>query len=185
VSSGLRQFTAIIDFHSVDCPGWCEHRVNYVPKSSRQFQFWLGNARKWLSQERFAEIIEENTEDITTPDGASLLEIACELNARKTCDFRSAVNLKNGTVQFSYVEDIEAKRGVLEVPSQFTLVIPVLDEPARYPIQARLRYKIEDARLLFQFDLLKLHVLMDQLNSVLASEIKAGTAIDPHQGTYA
>ena len=187
------QFTAVLDYHSPNeataegVANWREHTVRYAPKMSVQWRYWLEGNGDWMAQEDFAERLQDHTEDVTEPRGAQLVEIARELIAKKSFDFRSALNLKDGTVQFSYVENMETaggEKGQIEVPSRFTLALPLHEGGARYALDCRLRYKIHERRLTFRYDLLKVDELIRHVNGELAAAVEQATKLEAFVGSY-
>ena len=89
--------------------------------------------------------------EIAEPDGAVLLDVCSNLRARETLDFKQAVRLDTGAVQFTYNETIEGTgggetaaktAGRIIVPGEFQLVLaPFLYTDAR-PIKAKLRWRV-------------------------------------------
>lgn len=188
------QFTAVLDYHAPNeaaaegVANWCGHTVRFAPKLSVQWRFWLESSGDWMAQEDFAEKLQDHTEDVQEPKGADLVEIARELIAKKSFDFRSALNLKNGTVQFSYVENMETsggEKGQIEVPSRFTLAIPLHEAGTRYAVECRLRYKINERRLTFRYDLLKIDDVIRYVNGELVAAVKTVTKLEPFVGGFA
>ncbi len=68
------------------------------------------------------------------------------LEAKKKVDFKSAIRLADGSTQFTYDEYVQgsALQGQLQVPEQFSLAIPVFENGAKWRVDVRLRYRIQD-----------------------------------------
>jgi uncharacterized protein YfdQ (DUF2303 family) len=189
VSQAHARFGAIIDYHAPGAEGaagWREHQATFAPQLSEEFARWQVRDKQWFGQVEFAQFLQDATVDVVRPPGAELLEIAKELVAKKSYDFRSAQNLRDGTVQFHYVEDMTTsggQKGTLEVPETFTLEIPIHKAGARYVIEARLKFKIEDQRLKFQYELLRLPQVFDHVHNELIKAVKTATKIEPLMGS--
>lgn len=151
---------AVLDYHGAGSDGgprWGKHRIDLTLRDSTEWKRWTGSDGKKFSQLDFAEFIEDNAPDIIDPNGAAMLEVARDLQARTEADFGSAVRLQNGQVQFKYSETIRATVGAgqLEVPERFKVAIPVHIGGDRVGLTARLRYRISSGKLTFWFDLLR------------------------------
>lgn len=175
-------FRAVIDYHQPGedgNAGWCEHIAEFRPERSEEFGRWVNASGQWLRQQEFAEFLQDNSVDIVQPDAATVLEVARELTAKKSVQFRSGVSLKDGTTQFTYDESLTTgggAKGHLEVPEKFTIQIPIHAHGGSYSVPARLRYRIEDGgRLMFRFDLVQFHKLLEVVNSELLATVKAAS----------
>ena len=136
------QIAAVLDYHG-DIASWCTHRLVLTLNKSREWLVWRGKHGTGLTQEQFADFLEDNLADITAPDAASVLEAASHLEANKTVKFKSGINLDSGAVQFTYDEAVEGKgRGTLKVPNRFTVGIPIMAGQDPTAIEVRLRYRI-------------------------------------------
>lgn len=151
-----QQFKAVLDYHDpVNGPSWCEHQVLYSCPIDIRWKTWKSHDGKALKQVDFARFIEDNLVDIVSPQGAEILAIAKELQAKKAIEFKSGQNLSNGDIQFTYNETTNGSAGQLSIPETFTLGIPVYEGGAKYEVIARLRYRISDGGLALWYDLLR------------------------------
>ena len=150
------RLVGIIDDHSSNENGWREHQVHYECPLSRQWETWLSKDGKAQSQEEFAIFIEKNLLDIVEPTAAEMLEISRSFEAKKKVDFKSAVRLDNGQVQFGYEEEIQgtAAKGTLQIPETFKIGIPVFENGTGYALECRLRYRISDAQLRMWYEII-------------------------------
>ncbi|MDX2265421.1 MAG: DUF2303 family protein [Hyphomicrobiales bacterium] len=154
------KITAVVDYHSnggsgetagPNVPGRTAHRAVYDLPHSEEWKRWTGVDGRRIPQVEFAEFIEENLIDIIEPEGAAVLEAAKTLQAARSVSFRSALNLSNGNVQFTYSEEDDAKTGkqLLTVPQKIRIAIPVYYGDPRTEIDALFRYRIEEGKLFF------------------------------------
>lgn len=147
-------FTGVINAHGgpADDTGWQDHRIILQLQQSLPWKTWLRFDRAYLSQQDFAEHIEDNARDVTGTKvtAADLLEIAQSFQANTKVKFSSGKRLATGETQFTYTEDIEAKagnRGEIVIPSQFELAIRPYEDCAPKPVRARFRYRLADGQL--------------------------------------
>lgn len=147
-----RSLNAVIDSHVTDeQPTWGDHKVNYTAQLSRELQFWQKRNDSDLSQEDFAMLLEERLLDVQTPPGAQLLELALNLSTTTDVSFRSAIRLASGKVSLQYSE--ESRQGSVEMPEKITLGIPLFHNGDSYKVEARLRFKVREARAIFRYKL--------------------------------
>lgn len=85
-----------------------------------------------------------------------------QYEARQKVNFASGVRLQNGAHQLTYEETIEgsAGKGQLTIPELIVIAIPVLLNGPRYRVEARLRYRIKDARLTMWVELVRPHDIL-------------------------
>lgn len=183
-------FNAIIDGHGEvdtavkDVSGWGDHRVSLKLETTPEWGRWVGNNAKFMSQEAFAEFIEDNLNDIHTPDGATLLEIAQGLQGTKHVNFKSGKNLKDGAIKFEYVEQIQVagttnqRTDSFQVPDKFTLaVVPFVGANGVY-IDARLRFRIgQDGKLTFAYILNRPYKTIEEAFAVARTDIEDKTGL--------
>lgn len=162
----IPSFAAVIDEHDGDDgvgPRWRSHKASYECQLSDEWKIWIASNKQPIAQEVFAQFIEDNLPDIVRPDGATIMEVAKTLEAKKDVTFKSAIRLENGDVQFAYSEETSGRagNGTLEIPTEFVIAIPVIVNGPKVEIKARLRYRIPNGTLSFWYDLLRPHKVID------------------------
>lgn len=153
-------FFAIFDY-----AGWKEHTAKYTCPLSDEWKIWIGKNASPMTQQQFAEFIENNLPDIRRPDSAEMLEISRTLEAKKNVNFLSTTRLRDGTVDFTYEEKVEttANKGMLVVPEMFEIFIPVFVGGGSEFIKAKLRYRIGDGgKLAMWYELERPHKVLDE-----------------------
>ncbi len=169
-------FNAVFNDHSPQDTGWCDHVCVYSCEKSNEWEAWLNKDGVKMTQEDFAQFIEQNLVDIVDPSSAHMLAISRELVARKSAKFSSFISFSNGSHQFYYDEDIKGsnKSGKLKVPETFKIGIPVFLNGACYGINARLRCRIKEQSLQMWYELIRPHnVYEDAFNEIHASITEA------------
>lgn len=176
----------VIDYHRPDEKGavaaHAVHRVTFNPPLALEWKRWTGVHGKKLSQVDFAQFIEENLIDIREPAGATVLEVAKTLKAKRKVDFSSGISLQDGTQQLTYVEETEEQktRGAIDVPDHFVLGIPVYFGGQPYEVKAWLRYRIDDdAKLWFIVELHRKEYIEQDAFQALVKEIADETNVSP------
>ncbi len=143
----------VINHPSSEDEAWGDHRIKLNFRQTPEWVSWVKNDRRAMGQVEFAEFVEDNLRDISTPPAADMLEIVKNFQAKSDVSFRSAVRLDNGEVKFETNEAITAKAGVrdLIIPSEFVLGIRPFDTSEAYAVKCRFRYRIRDGALTLSY----------------------------------
>lgn len=160
--------TAVVDAHGEE-PNWCQHRLKLQLKHSDEFTAWQSASGRMMPQAAFAEFMEEHRGCVVEPTGAEMLELVQSFHATTKVTFKSGTVLHSGQRQLQYVEETNATAGAkgnIVIPQTFGLALAVFDGATESDaVTARLRYRIEDGRLLLGF-------VLDRLADVVAGAFK-------------
>jgi len=177
-------YCAVLNENAPSGADWRDWRAVYNPPTSPEWQTWIKANGSRLSQQDFAEFIEQNAPDIFAPaegdpNAARMLEVATTLQATTSAQFGSAIRLSNGATQFKYHEDITASagNGAFEIPEQFCIAIPVFQNGPTYCIHARLRFRLASGKVQFWYDLVRPHKVIEAAAADLTGEIKTATGL--------
>lgn len=151
------KFVGVLNDHTKESAGWKDHKAIYDCPFSVEWIEWQKYDKEAMSQANFADFIERNLPDIVEPDGADMLEISRSLQAKKKVNFSSGIRLSNGQQELTYEEEISgtSAKGKLQIPETFKIGIAVLEGGDPYSVEARLRYRIQDARLVMWYELVR------------------------------
>jgi uncharacterized protein YfdQ (DUF2303 family) len=152
-------FTAVLDAHEgiadsgSDGARWQQHRLVLQLQQTLPWRTWLKMDRQMLTQQQFAEFLEDNCRDLA-PDGpvsaADLLEVAQSFQAKTSVRFSKGTRLATGQTQLTYVEDVTAsagQRGEIVIPSEFALAIVPYEDCPPALVPARFRYRLDGGDL--------------------------------------
>lgn len=146
-----RKLSAVLNYHEPIADGarWADHRVVYACRETVEWQTWTKANDVRMTQDKFAQFVEENLPDIATPSGAVILELSENLQVKKDVQFSGKVNRTNQGRQLLYDETIEAttKRGEMTIPAEFILGIRPFEGSDLYELRARLRYDVNGGKL--------------------------------------
>lgn len=151
------KFISILDYHGPD-PGWCKHRVEYVPEQTAEWKAWRAKDKEPFGQEDFAAFVESNLLDIRFPAGIDMMQIALTIAAKSEMSFRRALRLDNGQVQFNYDNTVTGQageQGQLEIPTKIKLGIRIFKGGDAYEIDAHFRYRINNSKLTLWYELIR------------------------------
>ena len=171
--------------------GWGDHVVTLKRQQTRGFAAWMLYNEQWLTQQQFAEFLEQRLGEIHEPAGADLLEVSQFFQAHTAITVVSARKLQNGQVQMQYSEEIKESGGVTgdtKVPTEFTLVLrPYMDSEPRekgqpdtdqFVTMARLYYRLTQGKVAFMFRLAEEFLLqLDGVNNAAIERVRAETGI--------
>lgn len=123
-------------------PSHVAHTCTFPCPLTHEWKQWLGKNDKPMSQIEFAEFIENNLLDIVEPDGAGLLTACLSFQDTGSAEFKSAVRLSDGRIQFQYIE--KDATGELKFPERLVLALPVFEGlDVRFRMAAKLRYRVD------------------------------------------
>lgn len=192
VSVSQHAMRALLDYHSpasgetAGSADYLHHTAVYEMPFSEEWSRWNRIDGQPLAQMKFAEFLEENLADIVDPAGASVLEVALNLQSKKKVQFDSGVRLQDGTTQLTFREEMESGgKGNLTVPTEFTIAIPVFFGGDRYKIKAFLRYRIEEGRLTFHIALHRKQFMLQDAVQQSAKAVGEQTGLSPLYGSVA
>ncbi len=134
---------ARIDDNQPGQPSHITHTCRFDCPTTLEWRTWAGADRKAMKQVEFAEFLERNLRDIAEPAGADMLTAVLSFQDTGRAEFRSAIRLNDGRVQFQFVEKEDA--GEIKFPERLKVAVPVFEgSPDRYGLAARLRYRITE-----------------------------------------
>jgi uncharacterized protein YfdQ (DUF2303 family) len=154
--------TGLIDYHEAageesGAPAWCAHRVTLTLRQSEQWKAWTGHHNKQLTQQQFAEFLEQYATDIVRPSQASIIEVARDLVGTTEVEFGSGVRTQDGQVRFKYSESTKTTVGAgqVAVPERFTIAIPVFVGGEGVEMEALLRFRVKEGKIVFWYTLVR------------------------------
>jgi uncharacterized protein YfdQ (DUF2303 family) len=180
------RYEAVIDYHlskpeAASPRGNLDHVAFYECPQSDQWKAWTGKSGAWFGQVDFAEFLETNLREITSPPGATFLQLALDLQIHKGAEFESEVRLDNGQTKFRYSETVRGstKAGDIEIPSAFTLTLPVFVDGSAHKLEARFRYRMEEGKLKLGYQLIRSNEVWNAAVKAVTAEVRKG-AKDVH-----
>lgn len=134
--------------------GWGDHIARFEARYTVSWTAWQGFDTKWLTQEDFANFLEERLGDVAEPDGATLLTSVTALKINRSVVFESNVKLSNGQVQLRYHEDLDGGSGPagdILLPAKLTLGLTPFEGAPAFKVAARLRWALEGKNAKFRY----------------------------------
>lgn len=179
-----------------------QHRGVYTCPLSEEWKRWTTNTTN-LSQTSFAELLEAGIADVLDPAIAG--ENVKAYAARIGCSFASpnslmalsrglaltvsqrvqgTVNLGSGEGQIAFVTEHQDQKGQpLTVPGAFILAIPVFRSGQPYQIPVRLRYRHNDGKITWSFELYRKQAYFDDAFADVCKRAATETGLPLFMGT--
>jgi uncharacterized protein YfdQ (DUF2303 family) len=187
-------FVAVIDYHDHAAPQSLTERgarhgdhiaVLWLQRSP-EWKTWAGKSEVSMGQQDFAEFIEDNLRDLLQPSAEEMLAIATGLHATASATFRSGINQANGTAQLQWDEQVEGTvRGTGQaIPTAFSVGLRPFMGCSRYPIDCRLRYRVQSGRLALHYKALHLDPITEAALEAIVAGIADQTGIRPALGEH-
>jgi uncharacterized protein YfdQ (DUF2303 family) len=183
-------FLAVFDYHSAaPIPAFGDHKAILALKRSPEWAEWAKHSGEAMGQQAFAEFIEDNARDILQPDPETMLRVASGLHATVGATFRQATNQANGQIQLSFDETINGTVNGKEeaIPTTFQVGLRPFMGCERYPVDCRLRYRIErssGAALKLHFKALHLDPITEAALEGIVARVRDETGIAPALGMH-
>lgn len=174
------KIVAEIDHRSETETAWDDHAVTLSLEPSESLLHWKGENNKRLSQEAFADLLEERTQDIAKPAAGEILDIARTLHVTRNLSVKSCVRSKPGENCLSYnvADGIKAGDGTVDIPTEFTIdLAPFARHRSSVGVRALLRPRIHDERPSFVYDLQLLDEAIEEVLDGIISAIRTQTAL--------
>ena len=196
------KLTAILNDDTGNIAGWRDNRVDLGLNQTPERTLWTTADRTWLSQEQFAELIEEGARNITgldgTPSAAAMLDLAQNVQATTTARFAGGTNLRTSDRVLSYTEETEAtagRDGSIQFPEVFQVGLRpfygAVDrkpddqpgwEPARFIVVAKLKFKVREGKLSLRIELDQPQDMWRHAWGLVAEQIAEELEIRPISG---
>lgn len=146
---------ATIDGHSAEFAGRQAHTLTLQCQYTPEWAKIKALSGHEMSQEAFAEFLDDMAHCFSRPSAADLAEIVLNLEGKNDVTWSSKLNRVTGGVQVAYSEDVTLtmKQGIV-FPTQGEIVAPVFEgsRPEQYLVKFRYRVKDGGLKVLFVVD---------------------------------
>lgn len=175
---------AVIDYHEPKgAAAITSHRAILDLPKAHQWSTWCGIEGAMMRQADFAKFIEENSEDISSPAGASLLEMVLDLEkskhirvVRKMRTAGSDDGVSGGQIEVNGTE----------LPSVFNLAIPVYFGEAPVAVRAFTRDALSNDKIItIGFKLARTEMIRQAEFLRISTEIAEATGVPMIAGSIA
>lgn len=177
-------FEGIINFHGAE-PDFNDHKCTHTLTPTLEWTVWRENNKAQKTQTAFATFLEEHEDMFVDPKGADLRELIQTLEGKSHVNIAQAVKLQTGAIKLTYNEDVELKgqiasqTGDILVPTMLKVSIAPFVGTARYEMEARLRYRIDNRKIVFWYETVAPHLVVRAIASDMLNVIKKQTGLEP------
>lgn len=186
-------------------PGFSEFEVRHDLMRGEAIGKWIDVAKNWLSQADFAAFLEERLLDMAevSPDSplqtfaqrlmarfalpTQMLEAARGVGIHVGQQIKQTTNLDTGAVSVVFVEEHTKDAGAVEIPRLFAIRAPLWEHGVEYEIPVRVRYKVNDQKILWKLEPQILDKVVEHASNELTShltETLATAGIEVVRGTF-
>jgi len=189
------EFTAFMDYHAPKFEGdngarWKSHVAKFNPRFTEEWNRFVRAAKKPMNQTDFSIWVEENLKTITQPPSADLLELVQTLEGKRNITCNQLVRLTNGRTKLEFDEEIELKGGAsstqkatTDFPNEIQLGIAPFMGVSKYEVTARLRYRIQERKIVFWYEPVDLHLVIKDVVDEMVELITEKTGLKPLLGS--
>lgn len=180
--------TAALDYHEgvtidegfgdVATPSHNSHSATLKATFDLRYAAWRKIDGTTLLQSELGEFMEERAVDVANMDTASVMEMVMKFEATKTCDFKSATRLSDGTVQYRF-EETENQTGVVKVPDHLIVTLPIYQGADPVQLKVMVRHRTVNGKLGFLLKILDRQLREESAFNGLVETFRAAAADYP------
>ncbi|RPE40228.1 uncharacterized protein DUF2303 [Streptomyces sp. Ag109_O5-1] len=178
--------TAVLDANTAGAARWGGHRAVLALRQTDAWKQWAASDGKLMTQEQFAEFLEDHLPELLEPDAATMLEIAQSIQGVAKAEFQSGTRLNSGERKLAYVETVTAKagqKGELVIPETFVVGLVPFEGGEGFRLTARLRYRINGGPLQLGYKLERPADVLRTAFQGVVTEISEGITVPVLNGT--
>ena len=148
--------SAVLNHHAdsnADGAQWGDHVVNLATSTTPEYKAWSGANKKWFDQLDFADFLQDHISDVIQPAAGDLLSLVLNFQDKRNTTVSSAVNLLNGSVQFTLDEQAEGQNGrtLIAVPREIIVQFqPYQFHDGVIALTGLFGYRVRDGKLTMQ-----------------------------------
>jgi uncharacterized protein YfdQ (DUF2303 family) len=174
-----QRFVGVLDYHnSPTAPRRANHLVIFTCPTNADWASWTSNSGTKMDQVELALFLEQHIENIQSPSGAQMLEIATSLKADRNVAFERSTRLADGQTQFVYHEVINGTAGVnkeLVIPDEFTLGLQPIKGSEAYEVRCKFRWRmLGQGQISMWFDVIRPDRVRESAVNDVRAKIQAG-----------
>ncbi|MBS7698744.1 MULTISPECIES: DUF2303 family protein [unclassified Chelatococcus] len=194
--------TAVVDYHTLDnAPRHGEHRIYYPYPVTQEFEAWINNNGKGLSQADFAEFLEERAPDLAEPTEIEIdkytklfktrvaspnevFDLARGLSVRVDMKVANHVKIQSGESQLVFNEQHTNDKGEpIVVPGLFILQVPAFIDGEAVRIPVRLRYRVKGGDIMWAYALYQWEQVLRERVKLDLEQVEFDTKLPVFEGT--
>ncbi len=163
------------------------HKATLALPFSLEWSEWMAKDGKMLPQLEFCKFLEECSEDIRSPDAATVIEACRDLQSLKRVDFRSVVRADSDNYRIEYHDEdnVSTRNESVTLPSEIVLGIPVYFGGEEVTVQCLIRWFVKDGGLSLGVKLKRAERIRQSVFKGIVEEIAADTGFPRVYGSIA
>jgi uncharacterized protein YfdQ (DUF2303 family) len=183
---------AVFDYHrgedklsgGVDA-GFCAHACTLVMHPTEEWKKWMAMNGKLMRQDVFAQFLEDNLADVVEPDGATLLELARDLEGTQGALFKSKIVEQTGDTKLFFEQTTEARtKGDLSIPQEFTILAAPFYGAEESRLSVRFLIRMQGGELGLGYKVLRMERFMADAVRKVCEVVAAETDLPIYHGGH-
>lgn len=173
------KLTAVID-HTArggNDPAWGDHVANLALDETADWKRWVGADNQAMSQEKFADFLEEMDHTIEDPDAAHLIELVTKMRTSSTKKFTSNVNRQDGSFSLEYRDERDVA-DTWKMPDKITVSAAPFRGAAIVAFPVRIRFRQGDGKAVFFYSILRPDRIVEGAFKQVCSSVVEATGLE-------
>lgn len=165
---------------------WMRHTASYAAPYSQEWKRWFNRANEVMSQDDFAEFLENEAERIQGdvskgwPSSVELLEMARDLRIYTKGQFERRVDPVTG--QYALVCKEEHESHSTKIHREFRVWLRVFQGGDAYSVLARVKFRLEGGRVTFVYELPRAEEIVANAFGGVVEKVKTETGCPVFMG---
>ena len=164
---------AVLDDGTEAAPGRRVHTACYAAELAPEFVEWVALTKAPVGQAALIAFIEDHDRHFVEPTGARMRTIANQLEVKKGVSFKNVEREDSAAADVSLVYETQTTElQSVKCPQSLRIRIPVFRQGAVYEIECRLRFDLQEGRLLFHLRMPEQAKIREMAWSQVAAELR-------------
>lgn len=187
------QILCVLNHHSeTEEAGWGDFTATLTMTQTREWNLWTGANGRQFAQRDFAQFVEDNSDDFSSPSGAALLDMVRLIKATSSQEVVGEINeTDNKDKAGSYLFQtrvtapgkLQGAKTDNELPTLFTISIAPYEGGEYQKIDCRLKLDVCGGRLCLSYVMVKPDVVLRVALENIVDSVGQETSMTPWYGT--
>lgn len=183
---------AILNGHTEDATGFCDHRAQFEPVHTPAANKWLQANSEKLNQMQFAHFLTNQARDIVSqnpdneaakyPTAAEVLDFALNLEYTEKTTFKQGFREQDGRINFTFQsEDAGKTETQLKAFERFAIAFTPFQGGDSYFVEALLKFRIDknSGALVLWYELQQIEAVIERACADIAATLQTAFADVP------
>lgn len=159
-----------------------EHVAELNLRRSLEWAAWSKADGAMVQQLDFVRFLDDNRDDIISPDAGTVIDACRDLQSLRRVKFNAVARLDSDNVSIEFDDETTATARQIDMPASFLVRMPVYFEGETVDIEAALRWRVEDGKLLLGLRLKRAERVRQAMFRQVVGEIAEATGVQALYG---